>query len=193
MHHARTDIVDFFSEQFRGTTDHISFLQRHLPVFIQRQILLHFLRKIHLGFRLIERFKLFDDINDLFWRGEYITDILKEEVAHKAAPHDLHGFDLARDGEHPFRVQFDQFSVFVLSDDREEVEQFPDVLFSCIQITPAGCRIDREIVGKFFKDDQRPGGIKIKHISILFASALRTLPEHARILRTERCLHIERR
>ena len=65
-----------------------------------------------------------------------------------------------------------------------------DVLFPIIRRTPAAHSIRRQIVGKFIKNNQRSGRIKVKYIGGFFAESLPIPGQDAGILSAERRLHI---
>ena len=83
-------------------------------------------------------------------------------------------------------------AVLVLAKHGEEVQKFTDMLLTRLAVATAAGRVRRQIIRKFFKDDERACGVEVKDISVFLAVIVGPVPKHTGILGTESCLHIKR-
>ena len=116
---------------------------------------------------------------------------MEQIIGHKSAIHNFCGANLSRNRKHLFGIQLHHLAVFILTDDREEVQQFLDVLFAGFGISaPVGCA-GIQVICELLKNHKGSCRVKVEDVGVLLAVELAFVAEQARILRTERRLHIQ--
>ena len=164
----------------------------HFTVLINRKVFSRFRRYIdQIALRRVRQ--RLDNVNDLRRCIEDICDILKQEIRHKATADNFQRSNLSRNRQHFLCIQLDHLAVFVLSDDREKVEQFTDILLALVAVTLSARSAAGQIIRKFLEDDQRSCRIKVEYIGILLHMKRAVLLIAPRILTAECRLHIQRR
>ena len=188
----RNVAVDLIPEHILRRSDDKFVGELHFTLVIDRQVFPCFRRYIYqISFRCI--WQRADNINDLRRRIEDIGDILEQEIRHKATANNFQRTYLSRNGQHLFSVQLDHLAVFVLTDDREEIEQFTDILLSLVAVALTAGSTAGQVICKFLEDDQRSCRVKVEHIRVLLHMKRAILLIVPRVLTAECRLHIQRR
>ena len=142
-------------------------------------------------FRLVHRGELCNNVHNRLRSAEDVGNVLEQIVGHKSAIHNFCGANLSRNRKHLFGIQLHHLAVFILTDDREEVQQFLDVLFAGFGITATIGGAGIQVVGELLKNHKGSRRVEVEDIGVLLAVELAFVAEQARILRTERRLHIQ--
>ena len=122
---------------------------------------------------------------------ENIAYIPEKEIGHKAPPYHFLGFDFPWNGQYLGRIQCNHFPILIFTDDREEIEQFSDILFPCFHIPMTACRSFIKVIGNLVKGNERAGRVEIEDIGILLPEPFMAVADAAWILGTECSLHIK--
>ena len=186
------NVIDFRTKYICRFPYDIVLVESDVSIFVQWNILHFLLVNGRCIFRLINGSESFDDVDSFLRSSKDVCDVLEQVVAHKSAPDDFLGANFPRNGKNFLCIQFDHFSGFIFANDREEIEQLADVFFSDRCISPAARSIGGQVIGELFKNGQRPGRVKVKHIRVFFSPEVRTIGEETRVLGPECCLHIQR-
>ena len=170
--------VDFISEEFSGSLMDIFRWNVHVSVIVKIQVIFGFFCQILIqGILLSDRGHLGYNIDNFLWCTEYITDVLEKIIGHKSTIYHFRGLNLSWDGQYFGRIQSNHFPIFIFPDDREEIQQFLDVLFSGFCIAMTGGSVCRKVVGKLFIRNEGACGVKIKYIGILLAIEFQSVLE----------------
>ena len=118
------DIIKFGTKDIGSNTNHILIIQIDFTIFVKSQVLLDLFRQCDVLFWLLfaNRIKLLNNIEDFLRCREHVIDVLEKEVAHESTANHFDGLNLSRNRENFFGVEFDEFAIFVFSDNREEIE-----------------------------------------------------------------------
>ena len=181
--------VYLISEYVLCLTDYKCFINLNFTLIVNRYLWSFFLWYT-CGTAFGNRLKVLNNINNFLRSTENITDILKQEIWHKSTSYNFNRTDFSRNGKNLFGIEFNHFTAFIFTDDREEVKKFTNILFSRITVTFSTWCSWRQVICKFFKNNQSSCRIKIKYIGIFFYKIFATFLIFPRILCSERSLHI---
>ena len=185
-------LIDFIAKNIIGQTDNIALIYFDIAVFINMDAVQIFFLDFLL-FRFVHRGELCNNVHNRLRSTEDVGNVLEQIVGHKSAIHNFCGANLSRNRKHLFGIQFHHLAVFILTDDREEVQQFFDVLFAGFGITAPIGGAGIQVVGELLKNHKGSRRVEVEDIGVLLAVELAFVAEQAWILRTERRLHIQGR
>ena len=134
----RGALVNFCPEHIRCLADDVALVQIHLALVVQGEVCAGLRGDLDgLCFCFADGLEVLQNIQHLLRRTEHVGNVLEQEIALEAHPHNLFGLDFPGDAENFFRIQRDHLSFLVLADDREEVEQCLDVRLALLGVTLA--------------------------------------------------------
>ena len=112
------------------------------------------------GFRLLDGLHLVDDVDNFFRRAKNAADVGKKKVGHKAALHNFSCVDTARNCENLLRIKLYHRAVIIFAVNREEVQQFSDVLLAAVKIALVTGGFGDQVIGKLLKNRKVRAGSK---------------------------------
>ena len=118
-------------------------------------------------FRFIHGGELCNNVHNRLRSTEDVGNVLEQIIGHKSAIHNFCGANLSRNRKHLFGIQLHHLAVFILTDDREEVQQFLDVLFAGFGISaPVGCA-GIQVICELLKNHKGSRRVEVEDICIL--------------------------
>ena len=124
----RGALVNLFPEHIRRLADDVALVQIHLALVVQGEVCAGVRGDLDgLCLCFTDGLEVLQNVQHLLRGTKHVGNVLKQEIALEAHPHNFLGLDLPGDAEDFFCIQRDHLPFLVLADDREEVEQILDV------------------------------------------------------------------
>ena len=188
--------IDLLAKQFAGGSDNLLSRNFHLAVFVQvKGICCSLIHRCWCEWLwLLDCLHIIDDVDNLPRRTENTADVREQEIGHKPSLHNFPCVDVARNCENLLRIQLDHRAFIILAVDREEVQEFPDVLLTTVEVPLVSRRLRNQVIRKLLENRKGTSRVEIEHIGILLSVGITLcICEQARILCTESRLHIKSR